>query len=106
VAGYAKYTWSPKTNFAARYEYFDDPQGYVGLLTATDGSLLGGGWAQGVTGTYSYNLTSGLLIRGEYRYDFASKPMFGQSLSNDKFVKQQNTATLSFVYSFSSANLK
>jgi hypothetical protein len=106
VAGYAKYTWSPKTNFAVRYEYFDDPQGYVGLLTATDGSLLGRGWAQEVTATYSYNLTSALLIRGEYRYDFASLPIFEQSLSNDKFVKEQNTATISFVYSFSSANLK
>lgn len=100
VAGYAKYTWSPKTNFALRYEYFDDPQGYVGL---TDGDR---GWAQEVTGTYSYNLTSALLIRGEYRYDFASLPIFVQSLSNEKFVKEQNTATISFVYSFSSANLK
>jgi hypothetical protein len=100
VAGYAKYTFSPKTNFAVRYEYFDDPQGYVGL---TDGAR---GWAQEVTGTYSYNLTSALLIRGEYRYDFASLPIFGQSLSNDKFVKEQNTAVISFVYSFSSANLK
>ncbi|HXA76930.1 MAG TPA: porin [Candidatus Acidoferrales bacterium] len=100
VASYAKYTWNPKTNFAVRYEYFDDPQGYAGL---TAGSR---GWAQEITGTYSYNLTSALLIRGEYRYDFASLPIFEQSLSNDKFVKEQNTATISFVYSFSSANLK
>jgi hypothetical protein len=100
VAGYAKYTWSPKTNFAVRYEYFDDPQGYVGLEFGDRG------WAQEVTGTYSYNLTSALLIRGEYRYDFASRPIFFQSLSNDKSVKEQNTATISFVYTFSSANLK
>jgi hypothetical protein len=100
VAGYAKYTWSPKTNFAVRYEYFDDPQGYVGL---TDFER---GWAQEVTGTYSYNLTTALLIRGEYRYDFASVPIFDQSFSNEKSVKEQNTATLSFVYTFSSANLK
>ena len=32
VAGYAKYTLSPKTNFAVRYEYYDDPEGYTGLL--------------------------------------------------------------------------
>ncbi len=100
VAGYAKYNWSPKTNFAVRYEYFDDPQGYVGLTFGDRG------WAQEITGTYSYNLTSALLLRGEYRYDFASRPIFGQSLSNDKFVKEQNTATVSFVYTFSSANLK
>jgi hypothetical protein len=64
------------------------------------------GWAQEVTGTYSYNLTSALLVRGDYRYDFASLPIFDQSFSNEKSVKEQNTATLSFVYTFSSANLK
>ena len=112
VAGYAKYTLSPKTNFAVRYEYFDDPQGFTGLLSFAepdgDGTVesLGRGWAQEVTATYSYNLTSQLLIRGEYRYDFASQPIFFQSFSNDKFVKEQHTALVSFVYSFSSANLK
>jgi hypothetical protein len=114
VAGYAKYTLSPKTNFAVRYEYYDDPQGFTGLLTNTSGTSLGNGWAQEITGTYSYNLTSALLIRGEYRYDFASKPIFEQSFSapsrnescEQKCVKQQNTATISFVYTFSSANLK
>jgi hypothetical protein len=100
VAGYAKYNWSPKTNFAVRYEYFDDPQGYVGLTNFNRG------WAQEITGPYSYNLTSALLIRGEYRYDFASLPIFPQSFSNSKSVKEQNTATVSFVYTFSSANLK
>jgi len=106
VAPYAKYTLSPKTNFAVRYEYFDDTDGYAGLLTSTDGFGFGRGFAQEVTGTYSYNLTSALLIRGEYRYDFASEPIFDQSFSNFKSVKEQNTATISFVYSFSSANLK
>jgi len=107
VAGYAKYNWTPKTNFAVRYEYYDDPQGYTGLIMdPEDGDTGFRGWAQEITGTYSYNLTSALLIRGEYRYDFASLPMFVQSFSNDKFVKEQNTATISFVYSFSSANAK
>ncbi len=104
VAGYAKYTLSPKTNFAVRYEYYDDPQGYTGLTFGERG------WAQGITGTYSYNLTSGLLIRGEYRYDFASLPIFNQSFSSPVnecgCVKEQSTATISFVYSFSSANAK
>ena len=100
-----KYTLSPKTNFAVRYEWYDDADGYTGLIS---NPFLGStvGWAQEVTGTYSYNLTSQLLIRGEYRYDFASQPMFIQSLSNFKSVKEQNTATISFVYNFSSANLK
>jgi hypothetical protein len=98
VAAYAKYTWSPKTNFAVRYEYYNDTNGYTGLLFGDPGH------AQEVTGTYSYNLTSALLVRAEYRYDFASEPIFAKS--TDGFVKEQNTAYLSFVYSFSSANLK
>jgi hypothetical protein len=100
VAGYAKYNWSPKTNFAVRYEYYDDPQGYTGLVFGDRG------WAQEVTGTYSYNLTSALLFRGEYRYDFASEPIFDQSFSNFKSVKEQNTATVSFVYMFNSTTMK
>jgi Putative beta-barrel porin-2, OmpL-like. bbp2 len=107
VAGYVKYTWSPKTNFAVRYEWYDDATGYTGLLSNAAFGSFGRGWAQEVTGTYSYNLTSALLIRGEYRYDFANQPIFIQSLSNGlNDVKEQNTATISFVYTFSSANLK
>lgn len=107
VAGYAKYTLSPKTNFAVRYEWYDDATGYTGLLVNEPFGSFGRGWAQEVTGTYSYNLTSQLLIRGEWRYDFANKPVFFQSLSNGfNSIKEQNTATISFVYSFSSANLK
>ena len=98
VAPYAKYTFSPKANFALRYEYYDDAEGLTGLLFGIPGA------AQEVTATYSYNLTSGLLVRGEYRYDFAQQPIFQSGPA--KFVKEQNTAYLSFVYSFSSANLK
>ncbi len=98
VAGYAKYTINPKSNFAARYEYYSDPQGYTGLLFGDSGH------AQEVTGTYSYNLTSGLMVRGEYRYDFASEPIFERGVFGS--VKEQSTATLGLVYSFSSANAK
>jgi len=98
VAGYAKYTYSPKTNFVVRYEYYDDPQGFTGLLFGAPG------FAQAATGTYSYNLTSALLVRGEYRYDFAKDPIFQAGPA--RFVKEQNTAYLSFVYSFSSASYK
>jgi hypothetical protein len=45
-----------------------------------------------------------LLVRGEYRYDFASEPVFEKGVFGS--VKEQNTATLGFVYSFSSANAK
>jgi hypothetical protein len=98
AAGYAKYTFSPKSNFAVRYEYYDDANGVTGLI---DGDR---DHAQEVTGTYSYNLTSALLVRGEYRYDFANEAIFQKGPNKD--VKEQNTAYISFVYTFSSANAK
>ncbi|MFY9690958.1 MAG: porin [Candidatus Acidiferrales bacterium] len=99
VAGYAKYTWTPKTNFALRYEFYNDSDGYTGLTSFGQKSH-----AQEVSADWSYNLTSALLVRGEYRYDFASEPIF--QLGQLGSVKEQNTATLGFIYSFSSANLK
>lgn len=98
VAGYAKYTLTPKSYFAVRYEYYDDPNGYTGLLDGANG------FAQEVTSTYAYNLTSGLQVRAEYRYDFASQPIFGYGAN--ALRKTQNTATLGFLYNFSSANAK
>lgn len=98
VAGYAKYTWTPKTNFALRYEFYNDTDGYTGVLFGDPGH------AQEVSADWSYNLTSALLIRGEYRYDFASEPIFQRGQIGS--VKEQNTATLGFIYSFSSANAK
>ncbi len=79
-------------------DHYDAPQGYTGILLGAPG------FAQEFTRTYSYNLTSGLLVRGEYRYDFAKQPIFQNGPTS--FVKNQNTVYLSFVYSFSSANLK
>ncbi|HTZ73767.1 MAG TPA: porin [Candidatus Aquilonibacter sp.] len=102
VAGYAKYTINPKSYFAARYEYFGDPDGYA-FEDEDDPTLHL--HAQEFTGTYSYNITSGLQVRGEYRYDFLSQPDFEVG-SGDRTVKEQNTATLGFIYSFSSANAK
>ncbi|MGA9882446.1 MAG: porin [Candidatus Acidiferrales bacterium] len=98
IAGYAKYTLSPKSYAAVRYEYYDDAYGYTGLLGGTPGH------AQEVTGTYAYNLTSGLQVRGEYRYDFASEPFFEYGGASAQ--KTQNTAELGFLYTFSSANAK
>lgn len=95
TAGYAKYTFNSKSNFAARYEYYGDPNGYSCLLFDC-----AHGHGQEATGTYSYNLTSGLLVRAEYRYDFASVPSFQRG--SGTYVKEQNTATLGLVYSFSS----
>jgi hypothetical protein len=108
LAGYGRYTFSPKTNFAVRYEYIGDPDGFLGLLLDPFGGF-STGHAQEVTGTLSHNFTSNLLTRLEYRYDFASSPIFAQSFSSSvpgALVKEQSTVYLGFIYSFSSANMK
>ena len=96
VAGYAKYNFTPKSNLAVRYEYYGDPDGYSCLLS--DCSF---GHGQEVTTDYSYNLTKNLLVRGEYRYDFASQPSFERQPDSSP-VKEQNTVTLGLIYSFAS----
>jgi len=96
TAGYAKYNFNAKSNFAVRYEYYGDPNAYTLFFSAKDSPH-----AQEFTGTYSYNLTSGLLVRVEYRYDFARDPIF-VTQNPERLVKEQNTATLGIVYSFSS----
>jgi len=102
VAGYGKYTLSAKSYAAVRYEYFDDTDGYAGLL---GNEFSTPGFAQEVTGTYAYNVTSALQVRAEYRYDFASAPIFTYGGTfGDK--KTQNTAELGFMYTFSSVNAK
>ena len=102
AAGYAKYTLNAKNNFAVRYEYYCDPDGFT-ILGAFDPHLHY--HVQEVTGTYTWNLTNSLMIRGEYRYDFSSLPIFTRGTTPES-RKEQNTALIAFVYSFSSANAK
>jgi len=102
VAGYAKYTLNAKSYAAVRYEYYDDANGYTGLLGSEFSTP---GFAQEVTGTYAYNVTSALQVRAEYRYDFASAPIFTYGGTFDD-KKTQNTAELGFMYTFSSVNAK
>ena len=104
AAGYAKYTINPKSYFAVRYEYYNDPEGYTLFEGPYDFGTAERGHAQEGTATYSYNISSGLQVRGEYRYDFASQPIFQRT--STKSVKEQNSATLGFIYTFSSANAK
>lgn len=74
---------------AARFEYFNDPQGYQT------------GTAQEVkefTGTYEYKWAEGLLTRVEYRRDWSDKAFFHKGDSN--LVDAQSTMTAGFVAFF------
>jgi hypothetical protein len=104
VAPYAKYAFNPKSYFAVRYEYYGDPEGYTllgGVINPADATHL-----QEFTSTYSYNVTGALQVRAEYRYDYASRQFFQTGSDANSARKEQNTATLGFIYSFSSANAK
>ena len=99
IAGYIKYG-SANNNLAVRYEYYSDPYGF----TLFNGFGFNRGGAQEVTTTFTHMLASSLMTRFEYRYDFASHPIFLKGAT--EFTKNQNTLTLGMVYSFDSRNAK
>ena len=96
-AGYVKYVLGPKDTIAIRYEYYDDPEG----LTLFSGFGYSSGHAQEVTTTYTHMIANSLMSRFEYRYDFASQPIF-QRGAIPNAVKNQNSVVIGLVYSFSS----
>jgi TolA-binding protein len=98
LAPYVKYTFNGKSNFAMRYEYYSDPQGFT---LFGPGNL--NGHVQEFTNTYSYNLTSELTTRFEFREDWSNRDIFEKGA---RFVGSQPTATIGITYSFSSANAK
>jgi Putative beta-barrel porin-2, OmpL-like. bbp2 len=98
AAGYAKYAPSDKSYLALRYEYYSDPQGFT---------LFGPGNFNGHveegTATYSYNLTSALQTRLEFREDFSNRDIFEKG---SRFVGTQPVVEIGMIYSFSSQNAK
>jgi len=98
AAAYAKYTFNPKAYFAARYEYFSDPQGFELFGAGNDNGHAGEG-----TGTFAYNLTDQFQTRFEFREDYANRNVFEKG---DRFVQTQPILEVGFIYTFSSANAK
>jgi Putative beta-barrel porin-2, OmpL-like. bbp2 len=78
-----------KTAFAGRYEYYQDPNGF---MTGTPQHL------QEFTGTYEYKWVEGLLARAEYRGDFSNVSSFHQNSTS--FINKQSTFTLGMVAFF------
>ena len=102
TAAYAKYAWNDKSNFALRYEYYGDPNGFTVFagtpFSGTDQHV------QEITATYTHMITNVLMTRLEYRGDFSPVPIFHKGAS--ELVDQQNTATLGMVLMFDSRNAK
>lgn len=102
AAAYAKYAWNDKNNFAVRYEYYGDPNGY----TVFAGTPFSGTnqHVQEFTATYTHMITNVLMTRFEYRGDFSDAPIFHKG--GGELVDRQNTATIGMVLMFDSRNAK
>jgi len=89
VAGAIHEQLNGTSAFAARFEYFKDPQGYS---TGANQDLKEG------TATYEYKWAEGLLARIEYRRDWSQVLFFHKG--NDQLVSAQTTLTMGFVAFF------
>lgn len=88
VGGYARYVFNPRYTVAARYEYFDDHDGFT---TGTAQHL------NEITGTVERILARRLLTRLEVRRDLSSAPVF---LIQQGSVTGQTTVAAGMVYRF------
>ncbi len=89
VAAYAKYAFTDKLSFAARYETVSDPDG---VRTGAD-SLTNTG-----TATIDYSPQADLTFRLEYRRDQSNRAFYPNSSGGLK--KKQSSITLSAVFKF------
>ena len=89
VASYAKLQAKPNWALVGRYEYVDDSDG--GFMTI-------GTKAQSVTLTSDHLIAGSLVMRLEYRTDFADEPIFAKDDGSQK--KSQTTLTVGLVYGF------
>ncbi len=88
IAGYIKYAVTGNVNVAARYEYFDDHDGFA---TGTAQHL------HEFTGTLERTIASHLITRLEYRRDMSNQPFFQKGQG---FDKAQNTLTGGLILTF------
>lgn len=89
IAFAARQQVSAKGTVAARYEYFDDNQGYSTGSTQD---------IQEFTATYEYKWLSGVLARAEIRHDWSSAAFFHHG--DTGLVNGQTTATLGLIAFF------
>jgi hypothetical protein len=86
VAGYARYAFTPQLALAARYEYYNDHDGFT---TGTKQHI------NGFTGTLERRIASHLISRFEVRHDQSSADVFQ---TTDKLAKSQTTVTGGLVF--------
>ncbi|HET9180233.1 MAG TPA: outer membrane beta-barrel protein [Terriglobia bacterium] len=88
IATYARYAFNDRNAFAARYEYYDDQNGFT---TGTVQHI------QEYTLTLERTFAHGLISRLEFRRDMSDVPFFRRSVD---LTKNQNTMELGLIYVF------
>lgn len=91
VAGYVRYAFTSTSAFSARYEYYDDHDGY------TTGNATGGLHFNEFTTTFERIVAQHIISRFEFRRDVSSDPVF---LKGVRPVTAQSTLTAGLVYTF------
>jgi hypothetical protein len=93
AAGYVKYQLTPQYAVAARYEYYDDPNGFSiggsndGLFAPAPKQHIQAG-----TLTVERQITQHVIARAEFRHDLSSAPFFQKSAANDLVTGQSTLA--------------
>jgi Putative beta-barrel porin-2, OmpL-like. bbp2 len=89
VAVSARGQVTPNAALVARYEHFNDNQGFMTGTTQTLNEF---------TATYEYKWAAGLLMRSEYRRDWSNQAFFNKG--DSKFVDAQSSLTMGLIAFF------
>ena len=92
IAGYARYQFHPLYSFAARFEYYNDRDGFT---TCGVCSSLTPQHIQEVTATFERQVHHHLITRLEFRRDVSNRPVFFRAGAP---VKDQPTITAGLMY--------
>lgn len=94
IAGYARYAFDDRYAIIARYEYYNDHDGFTTLTPQHLNEF---------TGTFERIISKRLITRWEFRRDVSNRPSF---VKGDLPVKAQNTIAAGLVYVFDMGETK
>ena len=95
IAGYAKYQVSPQYAVAARYEYYEDPNGYTTGFSNANGI---GPHINEVTTTFERRVATHMITRLEYRHDQSNQAFFPKGKAGNPLVTGQDTIAAGMVF--------
>lgn len=88
VASYVRYAFNDDYAVAARYEWYNDPEGFTTGLRQQ---------LKGITGTFERRIAKKLVTRLEFRHDYSNEPVFTRG---DQPHNKQTTVAAGLMYAF------